>query len=249
MKRIFIATLVVLLSNSVNVHAQWYKNLFGSGSTTTTNSSSSSSSKTISGLTNALASDGIKEALVKGVTMGVTALSAKDGYYANPLVKIAFPEELQRVDKALRAAGLGSMADKGIQLLNRAAEDAASSATDIFVSAITDMTITDAVNIVAGGNTAGTEYLKNHTTSKLAESFNPIIEKSLGKVNAPKYWNTLITKYNSLPLVTKQVEPDLTKYVTSKAIDGMFVKISEQEKAIRENPLERTSDVLESVFK
>ncbi|MFV0554673.1 MAG: DUF4197 domain-containing protein [Mangrovibacterium sp.] len=244
-----------LLFTSAASQAQVWKNILKgatSTSTETTSSESSSSSaaslSSLSGLTESLASDGLKEALAKGVSKGVTELSATDGYLGNSLVKIGFPEELQMVETALRKAGMGKVADKGVELLNRAAEDAASSAADIFTSAITEMTITDAVNIVAGDDDAGTEYLKKHTTNELTEKFSPIIEESLGKVNAPAYWKTVMEKYNALPFVKKQIEPNLTKYVAGKAVDGMFVKIAEEEKLIREDPIQRTSDILEKVF-
>lgn len=258
-----IVLVAILLSIQVGAQAQGWKNILKSltststesttsESTTSSSTSSSSSSfslSSLSGLTESVASDGLKEALAKGVSKGVTELSATNGYLGNTLVKIGFPEELQMVETALRKAGLGTMADKGVEMLNRAAEDAAGSAAEIFTSAITEMTITDAVSIVAGSEDAGTTYLKNHTTEKLTEKFSPVIEESLGKVNAPAYWKTVITKYNTLPFVKKQIEPDLTKYVTGKAVDGMFVKIAEEEKLIRENPIERTSDILEQVFK
>lgn len=253
--RKIILTVGLLLIAQVAIQAQSWKNIFKGSTTSTVATSTTSTEGTtsalgsgLSGLTQNTASQGLKEALQKGVTKGVAELSATNGYLGNSLVKIGFPEELQMVEKALRKAGMGAVADKGIQLLNRAAEDAASSAAQIFVGAITEMTIQDAVSIVAGGNDAGTAYLKKHTTEELTKSFSPIVEKSLGRVNAPAYWKTVISKYNALPLTQNQIEPDLTKYVTQKAVDGMFVKIAEEEKLIRENPLERTSDILQKVF-
>lgn len=251
-KRLFILIGLSVLACSAQAQS-WKDVLKGLTSTSETETSSTEDNSDLSGLnlsdlTQSTASRGLKEALVKGVSKGVTELSATDGFLGNSLVKIGFPEEIQMVEKALRKAGLGSVADKGVELLNRAAEDAASSAADIFTSAITEMTIQDAVSIVAGDDDAGTEYLKKHTTAELTENFSPIIEESLGKVNAPAYWETIISKYNSLPFVQKQIEPDLTKYVTEKAVDGMFLKIAEEEQLIREDPIERTSDILEQVF-
>ncbi len=250
MKKIFLLLVLSVALGSYNAQAQWYKSILNSVSSSSEEEESSSSAvgSILSSLSEDKASAGIKEALIKGIEKGVKELSATDGYYGNPLVRIAFPEELQRVESTLRAAGFGSLADKGVQLLNRAAEDAASTATNIFVSSVKGMTIEDAVQIVAGKENAATNYLKKHTTNELTAAFSPIVEESLGKVNAPKYWNNLITKYNSLPLVRNQVEPDLTKYVTEKAIEGMFVKVAEEEKLIREDPAGRTSDILEEVF-
>ncbi|MFV0366057.1 MAG: DUF4197 domain-containing protein [Mangrovibacterium sp.] len=254
MKKILL--LLMLATPGVVMAQSWKEALKGlvsekTESSTTEEQSSSSSSLSLSNLANlseSLASDGLKEALAKGVSRGVTELSATDGYLGNELVKIAFPEEIQMVEKALRKAGMDKVADKGVELLNRAAEDAASSAADIFTSAITEMTIQDAVGIVAGSDDAGTEYLKKHTTNELTEKFSPIIEESLGMVNATSYWKTVMSKYNALPFVQKQIEPDLTKYVAEKAVDGMFVKIAEEEKLIRKDPLERTTEILEQVF-
>lgn len=241
----------LLVAASATTQAQTWKNLLDSwgSSAETKESSAKSSSGNIAGLTEGLASQGLKEALSKGVSKGVLELSAKNGYLGNNLVKIGFPKEIQMVEAALRKAGLSSVADKGVELLNRAAEDAASSAADVFTSAITEMTITDAVNIVAGADNAGTEYLRKHTANELTDKFSPIIEKSLGRVNAPAYWNTVMKKYNSLPLVPKKIEPNLTKYVAEKAVEGMFVKIAEEEKLIRKDPASRTSEILENVFK
>lgn len=217
--------------------------------TTTTKTKTTTSSSILSSLniTESEANSGIKEALINGVTKGVALVSKEDGYFGDNLIKIAFPEDVQIIEKKLRAVGMGSLVDQAVLSMNRAAEDAASTATDIFVGAIKEMTVTDAINIVQGDDHAATTYLQNHTTSKLTEEFNPIINASLEKVDATKYWGDMINAYNKLPLVKKQ-NPDLGQYVTEKAISGLFVKIADEEKAIRENPTERTSDLLKKVF-
>ncbi|MFV0483803.1 MAG: DUF4197 domain-containing protein [Bacteroidales bacterium] len=261
MKKIILLTISLIVLFSINVEAQSLKSILegltgtnSSETTTSTNSNSTTSSETsssssiLSSLTQGQASEGIKEALIQGVVEGVTQLSQKNGYLGDNLVKIGFPEELQKVESTLRAVGMDKVVDKGVQVLNRAAEDAASSATDIFVSAIKEMTLQDAIGLVSGGENAATEYLKSHTSAKLIEKLSPNIETSLDKVNANKYWNNIITKYNALPLSKDQVEPDLTKYVAEKAVDGLFVKIADEEKQIRQDPVSRTSDILKSVF-
>lgn len=189
----------------------------------------------------------LKEALNKGVTEQVTKLTAVDGFYKNEAVKILLPEDLQKVDKKLRQMGMGKLADEGLIVLNRAAEDAVKEATPIFVNAITNMSFTDAKNILMGADNSATSYLQKTTSNPLYGKFNPIVKNSLGKVGADKVWAGIISKYNSLPLVTK-VNPDLNDYVTNKAMEGVFKMISVEEKNIRTNLSSRTSDLLKKVF-
>jgi len=189
----------------------------------------------------------LKEALNKGVTDQVTKLTAVDGFYKNEAVKILLPPELQKVDKKLRQLGMASLADEGLLMLNRAAEDAVKEATPIFVNAITGMTFTDAKNILMGADNSATVYLQKTTTTPLYGKFNPVVKTSLSKVGADAVWERIITKYNGIPLVTK-VNPDLTDYVTNKALEGVFKMITVEEKNIRTNLSSRTSDLLKKVF-
>jgi hypothetical protein len=131
--------------------------------------------------------------------------------------------------------------------MNRAAEDAAKSAAPIFINAIKQMSIQDAWGILKGGDTAATAYLRTTTTSPLTEAFRPVIETSLDKVNATQYWNTVFTTYNKMPL-TNKVDPDLSAYVTEKALSGIFYQVALQEAQIRANPAARTTDILKKVF-
>ncbi len=201
-----------------------------------------------SGFTESEAGSAIKEALNNGVKKGVSLLSQENGYFGNPKIKIPFPEEAKSVETKLRSMGMGDKIDEVVLSLNRAAEDAASEATDIFIGAIKEMTMKDAVNIVKGEDDAATQYLKSHTTEELSADFKPIIKASLDKVNATKYWKDVTSIYNKLPFV-KKVDSDLTQYATEKAIDGVFVKIADEEKDIRDNPSARTSALLKKVFK
>ena len=190
---------------------------------------------------------GLKEALNKGVESGTALLSAKDGFFKNAAVKVLMPPEAKKAEKALRSAGLGSEVDKAILTMNRAAEDASKSAAPIFLDAIKNMTITDAVTILRGNDSSATTYLKASTTSALTAAFRPIVDSSLAKVDATRYWSLVTTNYNKIPLVQK-VETDLTAYVTGKALDGLFHQIALQEKDIRKNPAARTTDLLKKVF-
>ena len=190
---------------------------------------------------------GLKEALNNGINKQVVKLTAVDGFFKNEAVKILLPDELKKVDKTLRDVGLSKMADEGLKVLNRAAEDAVKEATPIFVDAIKGMSFTDAKNILMGNESAATTYLQNSTSTALYTKFNPVIKNSFTKVGADKIWANIITKYNSLPL-TKDVNPDLTDYTTNKAMEGVFKMIAVEEKNIRTDLSSRTSDLLKKVF-
>lgn len=191
--------------------------------------------------------DGLRQALDNGIQNQVTKLTAKDGFYRNQLVKILLPEELQAVDKGLRKVGLSNLADEGIKVLNRAAEDAVKTATPIFINAVKEMTFSDAKNILLGEKNAATSYLQTKTSTNLYASFSPVIKNSFSKVGADKVWGTLIQKYNSIPFV-KKVNPDLTQYVTTQTLKGVFTMIGIEEKGIREKVGLRNTTLLKQVF-
>jgi len=199
------------------------------------------------GLSNEQIAAGLKQALNQGIDKEVTNLMEQDGFYNDQMVKILLPEDLQKVDKTLRDIGMGNLADQGLLLLNRAASDAVKEAKPIFVEAITTMSFEDAKNILLGGETSATQYLQEKTSSQLYEKFKPQVAQSLQKVNADKVWTDLINRYNQIPFVNK-VNPDLTDYVTEKAMEGVFKKISVEEKKIRTDFNERTTDLLKKVF-
>jgi hypothetical protein len=190
---------------------------------------------------------GLKEALNNGISKQVTKLTATDGFYRNEAVKILLPEELRKVDAGLRRIGLNSLADEGLKVLNRAAEDAVKEATPIFVDAVRNMTFMDAKTILMGNESSATTYLQNSTSTALYGKFNPVIKSSFTKVGANKVWANIITKYNSIPLVNK-VNPDLTDYVTNQALNGVFKMVAVEEKNIRTNLSSRTSVLLQKVF-
>ncbi len=199
------------------------------------------------GLSNADMAAGLRQALDLGIDKQVTKLTKKDGFYKNELVKILLPEELQKVDDALRKIGLSSLADSGIKALNRAAEDAVKEATPIFINAVKDITFNDAKNILLGEDDAATNYLTTKTQTELYNKFKPVINNSFSKVGADQIWTNLITKYNNLPL-TNNVNPDLTDYVTSEALNGVYKMIALEEKEIRNKVSSRTTDLLKKVF-
>ena len=190
---------------------------------------------------------GLRAALDKGITKQVSKLTKTDGFFKNELVKIVLPEELRKVDKTLRDIGLGNLADEGLKVLNRAAEDAVSEATPIFINAIKEISFNDAKGILLGDDEAATSYLKNKTTSELYTKFNPVIKSSFEKVGADKVWSSLINKYNAIPL-TSNVNPDLTDYVTQEALKGVYTMIAVEEKEIRTKASSRTTDLLKKVF-
>jgi hypothetical protein len=198
-------------------------------------------------ISNADMAAGLRQALDFGIEKQVSKLTQTDGFYKNELVKILLPEELQKVDKALRDIGLSSLADEGTKVLNRAAEDAVKEATPIFVDAVKDITFFDAKNILLGNDDAATQYLTNKTQTALYDKFNPVIKNSFNKVGADQIWSNLITKYNNIPFTTN-VNPDLTDYVTNEALKGVYTMIAVEEKDIRTKFTSRTTDLLKKVF-
>jgi Protein of unknown function (DUF4197) len=210
----------------------------------------SSVNQTISGeqsLTADQVGEGLKEALIKGISTGSDMASQLDGYFKNPEIKIPFPPEVKKVEDKLRQLGMGTKVDEFVMTLNRGAEDAAKEAKPIFISAIRQMTIEDAWGILKGDQNAATNYLKRTTSGQLKEKFSPVIQSSMDKVSATKYYGDVTGTYNKIPFVEK-VNPDLNSYATDKAIEGLFMMIAKEEKNIRENPMARTTDLLKRVF-
>lgn len=198
-------------------------------------------------LTSDQVGEGLKEALIKGISNGSDMASQLDGYFRNPEIKIPFPPEVKKVEDKLRQLGLGNKVDEFVMTLNRGAEDAAKEAKPIFISAIRQMTIEDAWGILKGDQNAATNYLKRTTSAQLKEKFSPVIQSSLDKVSATKYYGDVTNTYNKIPFVEK-VNPDLNSYATDKAIEGLFTMIAKEEKNIRENPAARTTELLKKVF-
>jgi hypothetical protein len=190
----------------------------------------------------------LKEALKIGTQNSANRVSALNGYFGNQLIKIVMPPEAQKVENTLRSIGMGDQVDKAILSMNRAAEDAATRSVPIFVDAITSMSIQDGISIVRGGDGSATNYLKSRTTQSLTNAYRPIIQNSLDKVNATKYWSDIFTIYNRLPTTRNKVNTDLVAYVTERALNGLFVTITQEENKIRRDPAARVTDLLRKVF-
>jgi len=190
---------------------------------------------------------GLRQSLDFGIEKQVSKLTQKDGFYKNELVKILLPEELRKVDKALRDIGLSSLADDGLKALNRAAEDAVKEATPIFVNAVKGITFSDVKTILTGNDNAATQYLTGKTQTALYSKFQPVIQSSFSKVGADQIWTNLINRYNSIPF-TNNVNPDLTDYITNEALKGVYTMIAVEEKEIRTKISSRTTDLLRKVF-
>lgn len=193
-------------------------------------------------------SSGLKQALQFGIDHQVSKLTAEDGFFNNEMTRILLPEELRKVDEALRKIGLGNLADEGLKLMNTAASDAVKEATPIFVDAIKSMSITDARDILMGGNGAATQFLQNKTSGQLYQKFYPVVNNSFSKVGADQIWTTAIDKYNTLPF-TQDVNNNMTEYVTQEALEGVFTMIAVEEAKIRTDLESRTTDLLQRVFR
>ncbi|NII29837.1 DUF4197 domain-containing protein [Pseudoflavitalea sp. X16] len=190
---------------------------------------------------------GLKEALSIGAQNSATQLSSVDGFFANAAIKVLMPPEAQKVEKTLRSAGMGKLVDDAILSMNRAAEEASKSAAPIFVDAVKTMSFQDAMGILKGSDTAATGYLRGKTLPALTNAFRPVIESALEKTGATKHWKTVMDAYNKIPLVSK-VNPDLSGYVTDKALSGLFFQVATEEQKIRKDPAARVTDTLKKVF-
>jgi hypothetical protein len=190
---------------------------------------------------------GLKQALENGTNKGAESASKVDGFFKNPKIRIPLPPEMQRVENTLRQVGLGAEVDRFVLNLNRAAEKAAIEAKPIFISAIRSLTIQDAWNILRGEQDAATQFLRRTTYNELRGKFQPIVESALNSVNVTRYYDDIARNYNRIPGVTK-INDDLNDFATSKAIDGLFVLIAEEEANIRQNPAARTTELLRRVF-
>ncbi len=204
--------------------------------------------KTTTGVTENEAGQGIKEALLKGVTSAVLNLNKTDGFFGSEFYKMLLPPDAVKAEKTLRSIGMGAQVDKAILSINRGAEDAVAFAKPIFIDAVKEMTLTDALNIIKGSNNAATNYFKEKTKQELITAFTPSVKTSLDKVDATKYYADIVTTYNKIPTTFNKVDPNLTGFVVGKAVDALFDQVAKEEANIRANPLARTSDILKKVF-
>lgn len=209
---------------------------------------------TLSGLQNGLgvseteAAEGIRQALQQGTGKGISILNQQDGFFGNNAYKLFLPNDAIRMEKALRTIGMGKQVDRAILQINRAAEDAVGYATPIFVDAIKEMTIADALTIVNGESNAATNYFRQRTREKFVAAFSPVIDRSLVKLEATRYYTEIVTLYNNIPTTVKKINPDLTSYVVERATMALFDQIEKEEANIRANPVARTTEILKKVF-
>lgn len=201
-------------------------------------------------ISNSEAASGIKQALGQGLEKSIQTLAVRDGFLGNAAVKILMPPEAQQIERTLRGIGLGSLVDNFITNLNRAAESAVKEASPVFVSALSQLTVRDAFDILLSGQQdAATNFFRRTTSDQLVGKFSPIVEKAIGDHHVTRYWTELITRYNQIPLVNEKVETDLTKYVTERAIDGLFLQVAKEELNIRHNiGGSRSTPLIEKVF-
>jgi hypothetical protein len=190
---------------------------------------------------------GLKEALRVGSERAVSVTSAYDGFLGNDLIRIDMPESLQTVSTTMRNIGMGSYVDQFEVAMNRAAEKASAEAKGVFWQAITSMTLSDAMGILQGDNTAATDYFRAKTSASLAEKFKPIVQEKMAEVGVYKYYSSLVNTYNALPLTSKP-QFDLEQYVTDKAQEGVFTMLAAEEVKLREDPATRTTELLKKVF-
>lgn len=202
----------------------------------------------IGGVTQNEAQQGIQQVLLNGILNGVLNLNKTNGFFGNEAYKLFLPSDAQKVVGTLKTLGMGSLVDQAVLQINRSAEDAVGYAKPIFTNAIKQMTVTDALQLVNGGNNSITNYFKSKTTDQLIAAFKPVIGQSLNKTNATKYYGNLINAYNSIPLTQNKINPDLTDYVARNATNALFDQISKEEVNIRQNPVARTTDILKKVF-
>lgn len=200
------------------------------------------------GLSEAEAAQGIKAALDQGIGKSVIQLNTVDGFFKDAIYKILLPPDAQRLVNTFRSLGLGSLVDKAVLQINRGAEDAVGFAKPIFVDAIRSMTLQDAIGLVRNGDTSATHFFRVKTTDKLMAAFQPVIQSSLNKVDATKYYGDLVSRYNSFPTTVKKINPDLANYVTDRATMALFDLIAKEEVNIRTNIAARTTDILKKVF-
>jgi len=200
------------------------------------------------GVTEAEAGDGVKEALGQGLVKAVLQLNKEDGFFKDAFYKILLPPDAKKIENTLRDLGMGKMVDKAILQINRAAEDAAGQAKPIFVDAIKNMSISDAIGLVKNGDTSATHFFRVKTTEKLVAAFQPVIKASLDKLEATKYYGDILNTYNNFPTTLKKLNPDLNAFVTNRATEALFDLVAKEELNIRQNLAARTTDLLRKVF-
>jgi hypothetical protein len=208
---------------------------------------SAAAAQSLASLSNRDAAAGLKDALVQGSAKAVGQLGAADGFLGNAQVKIPLPDSIKRVESGLRMVGMGKQADELVVSMNRAAEMAVKEATPVLTASIKKMSVQDAKAILTGGDDAATQYFRRTTSGELTQRFLPIVKKMTAKVQLAEQYNSLAGQAASFGLV-KQEDANIDNYVTRKALDGLFLVIAEQERAIRKDPVGAASGMAQKVF-
>ena len=249
MKKIFLLQILIVLVYG-NLSAQGIGGILKKATTKDSTGKNGISKLFTKSSSNSLSNDdiiaGLKEALRIGTDSSCKKLSRSNGFFGDAAIKLLMPTEAQNVEKQLRSVGLGNLVDKAILSMNRAAEDAANGVGDIFWTSIKQMSIQDGVQILNGNDIAATTYLQKTTTSELIQKFKPVIDASLIKTDATKYWKDVFSNYNRFS--KDKVNPDLTAYVTEGALAGLFLNIGLQEQKIRKDPSAQVTGILKKVF-
>jgi len=200
------------------------------------------------GLSQAKIGEGLKEALKVGAGNAVKKVSALNGYYGNPEIRIPLPASVLKVEKLLRSIGLGSQLDAFGESMNRAAEKAAPAARDLFMEAVKGMTFEDAAKILKGRDNEATLYLKDKTGAHLLEIFKPMVHDAMGNVGVTRQYQELETRTRNIPIVGTSLGVDIDQYVSEKALNGLFLMLEKEEQKIRKDPAARVTDLLKEVF-
>ncbi len=244
--RFYVLLTVFAVFFSINAHAGWRDLLkVFSGED---DESAEVAREVLGGLSESDIVDGLKEALTKGTRTAVSMLGKEDGFLANSQVKIPMPKSLQKVEKGLRKIGQNKLADNFVETMNRAAEKAVPEAASIFADSVREMSITDAKEILQGEDDAATQYFRKNSGDKLKEKFLPIVKEATSQTGVTSKYKNMTRNLGMLSNFIDTDSLDLDEYITNKAMDGLFTMVAAEEKKIRENPLERTSDLLKKVF-
>lgn len=211
------------------------------------------SSTVASSLSNDKVAEGLKEALDVGVKKAIDVLGTKNGFLDDQSVKIPMPESMQKVEKLLRSFGQEQMADEFVTSMNRAAEKAVPEVSNIFVDAISKMSLNDAQGILAGSDTAATDYFRKNTSAQLSQLIKPHVNEAMNQAQVTQHYKSLtgeVKKYDTLGMMDTYLgsASDIDKYVTDKTMDGLFTKIAAEETLIRQNPAARSTELLKDVF-
>ncbi len=207
----------------------------------------SAQAASLSSLTDSDASAGLRQALTEGAGAAVSKLGVENGFFGNAKVKIPLPESLQKVESVMRVMGMKRQADDLVVAMNRAAESAVTEARPLLVDAIKRMTLQDAKGILTGGDTAATEYFRRTTSEPLGKRFLPIVKQATDKVGLAEQYNSLAAQGSKFGLV-RDDQATIEQYVTRKALDGLFLIIADEERALRANPVGATADIVKKVF-